>query len=191
MNNNHWRPPHPGHFPHPQVNQQVQFCRDCGQYHPIPPQQGFPRQPEFPQQNPQQINMQQAEHPAFQQAGPEFEQQDFRQPEPESHMQQRQPEPEVPAEQPQFNRQYVEEEQQMEPHQNFQQPEQQPEWRRINMIEAINIALEQVPGEPVEAELKQGQGMLIYEVEIVNQQGVKYEVEIDVNTGNVLSVELD
>jgi uncharacterized membrane protein YkoI len=59
------------------------------------------------------------------------------------------------------------------------------------MIEAINIALEQVPGEPVEAELKQQQGMLIYEVEIVNQQGVKYEVEIDVNTGNVLSVELD
>ncbi len=142
MNNNQWQPPHPGQFPHPQANQQMQYCRDCGQYHPI-----------------QQQNFQQ-----------------MRQPEPQPNFQR----PEQPVEYPQFNEQQL-------PNEQFS-----PDWsRRVNMIEAITIALDEVPGEAVEAELKREHGMLIYEVEIVTQQGVRYEVEIDVNTGNIASVQLD
>lgn len=169
MNNKQWRPPHPGQpgqFQQPGANQPVQFCRDCGQYHPIPlqnlaQQQGG--QPNFSGSRPQPVphpqpGPQPQEQPVnFQQAGPEW-----------SHA------PEH------FNNQQMAEEQELS------------KWaRRISMIEAINIALDQVPGEPVEAERKRKHGTLIYEVEIVNEQGVKYEVDIDANSGNVISVELD
>lgn len=153
MNNNQWRPPHPGQFPHPQANQQMQYCRDCGQYHPIQqmrrpgPQPGFQRSVQ-PEQQPQP-------QPGFQQ-------------------------PELLPEQSQGHEQQLVEEQYV------------PDWdRRVNLVEAITIALEEVPGEAVEAEMKRKHGMLIYEVEIVTQQGVKYEVEVDVNTGNIVTVELD
>ncbi|MBU5468338.1 PepSY domain-containing protein [Virgibacillus sp. MSJ-26] len=144
MNNKQWQPPHTGEFPHPQANQQVQFCRDCGRYHPMP-------QPNFQGPHPpeQQFNVQQTElgwNPG----------------------------------QPQFHNQPFSYEQQLTEAN-----------RQIDIIEAINIALDQVPGEVVEAERKRKHGTMIYEVEIVNEQGVKYEVEIDRNTGNVISVELD
>lgn len=63
--------------------------------------------------------------------------------------------------------------------------------RRITIHEAMEIANQQVPGEIVKVELEREHGMLIYEVEIVTQQGVKYEVEINVDTGEVLNVKLD
>ncbi len=67
-----------------------------------------------------------------------------------------------------------------------------PAWdRRVSIEEAIGIALEQVPGQVVKVELEHEQGILVYEVEIVTQQGVKYEVAVDVSTGSVVSVELD
>lgn len=70
-------------------------------------------------------------------------------------------------------------------------PNWQNWYRQINMVDAINIALQQVPGEAVEAELKTRQGRRIYEVEIVTAQGTKYEVEVDRNTGEIVDVELD
>ncbi|MBY7144910.1 PepSY domain-containing protein [Virgibacillus sp. NKC19-3] len=63
--------------------------------------------------------------------------------------------------------------------------------RQINMIEGINIALQQVPGEVVSAELDTKNNTQIYEVEIVTQQGAKYEVDVDRSTGNILSIDLD
>lgn len=70
-----------------------------------------------------------------------------------------------------------------------------PSWqdwsRQINMVDAINIALQQVPGEAVEAERKTRRGRRIYEIEIVTAEGTKYEVEVDRNTGEVVNVELD
>jgi|SRR5690625_2696681 len=74
-----------------------------------------------------------------------------------------------------------------------QQPQHHlPAWdRRVSIEEAIGIALEQVPGQVVKVELEHEQGILVYEVEILTQQGVKYEVAVDVNSGNVVSVELD
>jgi len=80
------------------------------------------------------------------------------------------------------------------PHQAYpQQQWNQPQnWmRRITIYEAMEIAQQQVQGEIVKVELEREHGMLIYEVEIMTQNGVKYEVEIDVNTGDVLNVELD
>jgi len=169
MNNKQWHPPHrghPGHFQQPGANQPVQFCRDCGQYHPIPLQnlaQQQDEQPNFSGSRPQpvprpQTGSQSQEQPVnFQQPRPEW-----------SHAQDH------------FNNQKMAEEQDLST------------WgRRISMVEAINIALDQVPGEPVEAERKRKHGTLIYEVEIINEQGVKYEVDIDANSGNVISVELD
>lgn len=63
--------------------------------------------------------------------------------------------------------------------------------RQISIEDAIGIAREQVPGQVVQAELEKKGGRLIYEVDIVTAQGVKYEVEIDANTGEVIDIELD
>src|SRR5699024_8112929 len=63
--------------------------------------------------------------------------------------------------------------------------------QRISIEEAKNTALRQVPGEIVKVELDHEKGVLVYEVDIVTAQGVKYEVVIDANTGTVLEVELD
>lgn len=67
----------------------------------------------------------------------------------------------------------------------------QNEYRQINIIEGINIAVQQVPGEVVSAELETKSGMQVYEVEIVTAQGVKYEVDVDRNTGEILDIDLD
>ena len=67
-----------------------------------------------------------------------------------------------------------------------------PNWqRRISMVEAMNIALEQVPGQVVKIELDTKKGVLVYEVDIITSQGVKYEVVIDVDTGRIIEIELD
>lgn len=67
-----------------------------------------------------------------------------------------------------------------------------PHWqRRISIEEAMNIALGQVPGQVVKVELDHEKGVLVYEVDIVTAQGVKYEVIVDVNNGTILEVKLD
>lgn len=63
--------------------------------------------------------------------------------------------------------------------------------RQIAMEDAMGIAREQVQGQVVKVELERKGGVLIYEVDIVNSQGVKYEVKIDATTGAVLEIELD
>lgn len=67
----------------------------------------------------------------------------------------------------------------------------QNEYRQIDIIEAINIAVQRVPGEVVSAELDTKSGMQVYEVEIVTAQGVKYEIDVDRQTGNILDIDLD
>lgn len=63
--------------------------------------------------------------------------------------------------------------------------------RQILMEDAIVTARERVPGQVVEAELKRKRGKPVFEVEIINEQGVKYEVLVDAASGSILSVELD
>ncbi|MDY0408877.1 PepSY domain-containing protein [Virgibacillus soli] len=69
---------------------------------------------------------------------------------------------------------------------------QQPNWyRQISIEDAIQVARQQVQGQVVKAELEHRGQRMIYEVEIINPQGVKYEVKLDATTGEVLAVELD
>ncbi|MGN7388148.1 PepSY domain-containing protein [Sporosarcina sp. SAFN-015] len=68
---------------------------------------------------------------------------------------------------------------------------QNPRYRKISMEQAIDIALQRVPGEVVKAELEFDDGTLLYEVEIRTSQGVKYEVKVDAVTGQVMRVKLD
>ena len=70
-------------------------------------------------------------------------------------------------------------------------PAMQHRRQRISIEEAMNIALSQVQGEVVKIELEHEKGMLVYEVDIVTAQGVKYEVVVNANNGTVLGIELD
>jgi|SRR5690625_707013 len=63
--------------------------------------------------------------------------------------------------------------------------------RQISIEDAIQIAREQMPGQVVKAELERKGGQLIYEVDVISAEGVKYEVKINANTGEVIEVELD
>jgi uncharacterized membrane protein YkoI len=64
-------------------------------------------------------------------------------------------------------------------------------YRQITIEEAMNIAMEQVPGQVVKVELDTEKGVQVYEVDIVTAQGVKYEVAININTGEIVEIELD
>lgn len=64
-------------------------------------------------------------------------------------------------------------------------------YRQIMIEDAIDIARKQVPGQVVQAELENKSGRLIYEVDVITSESVKYEVKIDANTGEVIEVELD
>lgn len=76
--------------------------------------------------------------------------------------------------------------------QGYNQSMPQPHWqRRISIEEAMNIATGQVPGQVVKVELEHEKGVLVYEVDIVTTQGVKYEVTVDANNGTILEVKLD
>ncbi len=64
-------------------------------------------------------------------------------------------------------------------------------WRtyRINSEAAIQIALEQFPGQVMKVEIDYKEDLLIYKVTIKNITGV-YKVEIDANTGQILEVDV-
>jgi uncharacterized membrane protein YkoI len=53
---------------------------------------------------------------------------------------------------------------------------------------AIQIALQQVPGQVLRVELDYENGILIYEVYIRTTYGI-YEVNVDATTGQVLKIE--
>jgi uncharacterized membrane protein YkoI len=65
-------------------------------------------------------------------------------------------------------------------------------WRsyRISSEAAIQIALQQVPGQVIKVELDNENGILIYEIDIRTTSGV-YEVDVHAITGQVLKVEKD
>lgn len=71
------------------------------------------------------------------------------------------------------------------------QPNEYSRYSRISIEDAMAIALEQIPGEVVKIELDTKNGMLIYEVDIINRQGIKYEVEIDAQTGRIIKMKRD
>lgn len=61
---------------------------------------------------------------------------------------------------------------------------------KVSADQAIQTALQKVPGTVVEAELEEEKDhKVIWEVEIVTADGKLMEVEIDANSGEVLEVE--
>jgi len=61
---------------------------------------------------------------------------------------------------------------------------------RINSEAAIQIALQQVPGQVMKVELDYENGILVYEVDIRTPSGV-YEVHVNAITGQILKVEME
>lgn len=70
-------------------------------------------------------------------------------------------------------------------------PNQYSRYSRISIDDAMEIALEQIPGEVVKVELDTDNGMLVYEVDIISMQGIKYEIEIDAQTGRIIKMKRD
>ncbi|MFS0576304.1 PepSY domain-containing protein [Sporosarcina sp. 179-K 3D1 HS] len=68
---------------------------------------------------------------------------------------------------------------------------QHPRYRRISLEQAVSIALQRVPGNVVKAELDNDDGHLVYEIDIRTANGLKYEVKVDANTGQIIRVKLD
>ncbi|OMP68340.1 PepSY domain-containing protein [Domibacillus epiphyticus] len=62
---------------------------------------------------------------------------------------------------------------------------------KVTKQEGIDIALKEVNGEASHIELENEDGVVIYSVEITDDQGQKHEVAVDANTGKVLKVEAD
>ena len=64
-------------------------------------------------------------------------------------------------------------------------------YSRISIGDAMSIAMEQIPGEIVKIELDTENGILVYEVDIMTAQGIKYEMEIDAQTGRIVKINRD
>jgi len=61
--------------------------------------------------------------------------------------------------------------------------------QRISSEQAMNIALQRIPGEIVHVDLDMEDGLLVYEVFIMTQNNQIFEVEIHARTGNVMKIE--
>ena len=57
--------------------------------------------------------------------------------------------------------------------------------------QAIEIALLEVAGEVQDVELEKEDGMMVYEIEILDANGQEVEVEIAADTGAVIEVETE
>ena len=57
--------------------------------------------------------------------------------------------------------------------------------------QAMSIALADIPGKVVEAEMEMEDGALVWEIEILNNENQVYEFEIDAKDGRILEKELD
>ncbi|MBD7985721.1 PepSY domain-containing protein [Sporosarcina sp. Sa2YVA2] len=62
---------------------------------------------------------------------------------------------------------------------------------KITEEAATKIALEKVPGTIDEVELEDEDGTIVYEFEIVSEDGTEQEVKVDANTGKIVKVEAD
>ncbi len=55
----------------------------------------------------------------------------------------------------------------------------------------LQISRERVQGYILEVELEQEDGRLIYEIEILDEKGLAWEIELDARTGEILKQEQD
>lgn len=62
---------------------------------------------------------------------------------------------------------------------------------KLSVDQAMAIALTDVPGKVIEAEIEREKNTVIWEIEVVDNQNQMYEFEIDANTGDILEKQLD
>lgn len=62
---------------------------------------------------------------------------------------------------------------------------------RLPLARILDIAQSEVPGEVIEVELDEDDGVEVYEIAILTSSGRKIEMEIDARTGRILDVEED
>ncbi|MGG3452246.1 PepSY domain-containing protein [Domibacillus aminovorans] len=62
---------------------------------------------------------------------------------------------------------------------------------KLTKQESVDIALKEVQGSASDVELEDEDGVIIYSVEVTDDQGQKHEVAVDANTGKILKIEAD
>ncbi len=58
--------------------------------------------------------------------------------------------------------------------------------QKMTMVEALKIATALLPGRVVEAELKDDDDLIFYEIEIISSDGLVVEVQVDANSGQII-----
>ena len=66
-----------------------------------------------------------------------------------------------------------------------------PQDLAIDMVDAQNIALQEVSGTLRGSELEEEDGVLVWEIEIQNANAELVEIEIDAQSGAILEIEVD
>ncbi len=61
----------------------------------------------------------------------------------------------------------------------------------VNIQQALDIALAQVPGSVIEAELENEDGLVVWEITVASAEEQTVEVTIDANSGVIIEQELD
>lgn len=61
----------------------------------------------------------------------------------------------------------------------------------LSLEQAVKVAVADMPGKVIEAELDQERNLIIWEIELVNDQSQIFEFEIDAKTGDILTKERD
>lgn len=63
--------------------------------------------------------------------------------------------------------------------------------QRVSMQEAMQIALQRIPGQILYVDMEMENGTLIYEFFILTQQNRIFEVEVNSRTGRIIKIEED
>lgn len=61
--------------------------------------------------------------------------------------------------------------------------------QRVSMQEAMQIALQRIPGQILYVDMEMENGTLIYEFFILTQQNRIFEVEVNSRTGRIIKIE--
>ena len=61
----------------------------------------------------------------------------------------------------------------------------------ISIDQAVEIALADVPGKVIEAEIEHEDGAAVWEIEVIDSQNQMFEFEIDASSGDILEKELE
>lgn len=61
--------------------------------------------------------------------------------------------------------------------------------QRVSMEEAVQIALQRVPGQILHVDMEMENGVLVYEFFILTPQNRIYEVEVNSRTGRIIKIE--